>query len=147
MAENPYKELYQTKFYRAWSNMKTRCRNPRYIDFHRYGGRGIGFCNEWKSFGGFFKDMHEDYLLHVREFGETETTLERIDNNLGYSRDNCRWATKKEQAMNRRNNRYIEYLGMKKTIVDWANYLGLKRSTISQRFHVYKWSIERCFQR
>ena len=83
-----------TKEYSAWKNMRTRCLFATGEDYHYYGGRGITICPEWDSFEQFFKDMGpKPSALH---------SLDRKENDLGYSKDNCRWATGSEQAQNRR---------------------------------------------
>jgi len=82
-----------TPMYRAWAQMIQRCTNPDNRHFHNYGGRGITVCDEWKSFDRFKADMGE------RPPG---LSLDRIDNNRGYSKENCRWATHSQQMRNRR---------------------------------------------
>lgn len=72
-------------------------------------------------------------------------TLERCDNNQGYNPSNCKWIPKSEQSMNRSTNHYITYNGETHTLTDWANKLGLSRSTLSNRLNTAKWSIEKAF--
>lgn len=102
--------------YLVWANLKSRCSNPNVPDYSNYGGRGIGYCERWKSFEAFLEDMGEQ---------PKGRTLDRIDNNLGYSKDNCRWATMKQQAENRRTTLSIPDGDERVTLVEYARRRGL----------------------
>ncbi len=129
--------LNDSKVYHAWEEMKRRCTNKNFPDYHNYGGRGIMFCDRWTQFVNFFEDMgHPPTPKH---------SLDRINNNLGYSSDNCRWATKIEQENNKRTNHRIEYDGEIKTLTQWANVLSIPVSTLDGRLRICKWSIEKAF--
>jgi len=86
-------------FYVAWVNMKTRCDNPKSTQYPWYGGRGVTYIPRWKEFKYFYVDMFEDWELHL--------TLDRIDTNRSYCKDNCRWASWKLQALNRNERGYL----------------------------------------
>lgn len=109
--------------------MKTRCNNPNVRDYANYGGRGIRVCESWDSFASFLKDMGETYRDGL--------TLDRIDCNGDYSRENCRWITIQEQQKNRRNTGLIEHLGEKKTLREWSHVLGIPHSTLMGRYYNY----------
>jgi hypothetical protein len=89
------------KFYKAWQGMLDRCLNKHGDFYYRYGGRGITVCDKWRSFGGFKEDMYESYLKHGKEFGfGRSTTLDRIEVNGNYCKENCRWLTQAKQMLN-----------------------------------------------
>lgn len=126
----------ELKEYTAYHNMKARCynsENPHYIN---YGGRGIKVCKRWlESFDNFLEDMGE------RPEG---MSLERIDNNKGYSKNNCKWADRTTQNLNRREqpSKLIKAFGVTKSINQWSKDNNVKRLTIYQRLH-RGWSNER----
>lgn len=122
-----------TPTYGTWYNMKSRCDNPTYTNFKHWGGKGITYCDKWKNFLGFLEDMGERPLL---------MSLDRIDNSGNYCKENCRWATRKEQANNCSSNRLITFKDTTKTLQEWADFTGLKRKTISCRIDRYGYSIE-----
>lgn len=94
-----------TRIYRIWCNMMSRTSNKNVPNFKDYGGRGITVCKPWQKFEKFLSDMGTSYFAHVEKFGEKDTELDRVDFNGGYSKKNCRWATHREQLLNRRPNK------------------------------------------
>ena len=120
--------------YSAWVMMRSRCRNPNMREYPRYGGRGVKVCERWESFEAFLADMGAaPSPLH---------TLDRIDNDKDYCPDNCRWATRKEQARNRYVSRILECGGERRCLCDWAEHLGIPHQTIWHRLR-RGWSVER----
>lgn len=118
--------------YNSWKCMMARCYNQGHMHFNSYGGRGIFVCEQWHDFDAFISDMGKRPNGH---------SLDRIDNEKGYGPDNCRWATAKQQANNRRNNTVIEVNGVEKTISQWADDLGTSASTVAARINM-GWSVE-----
>lgn len=110
--------------YRVWCSMIGRCCNPKHRRFADYGGRGITVDPAWRKFEAFLADMGES------PFG---LTLERKENNMGYSKSNCYWATPKQQARNRRSNRYVLCQGKQMTLADAADKLGVSWQWLSNR--------------
>ena len=111
--------------YKVWSSMKQRCLNPNEYAYPRYGGRGITVSENWLLFSNFYREMGgRPSPLH---------TLERRDNNLGYSADNCYWALPEIQSRNKRNNVVISFNGKSMTIADWSLELGIKPNVIGSR--------------
>lgn len=117
--------MTNTRPWRIWSNAKERTQNPKSKDYKNYGARGIDMCAEWAdSFDAFWRDMSATYEDHL--------TLERIDVNKGYCKENCRWATFQEQAVNRRNTLRLEN-GTPLSVA--ARDAGVKYVTANKRFH------------
>lgn len=123
--------------YRSWKDMRQRCNNPNNVDWLSYGGRGIKVCEKWDDFLAFLSDMGERPDNH---------SIDRIDVNLGYSKENCRWALDKVQANNKRSNYRIEYNGCSATLQEWADKVGIKRETISARIRA-GWPLDKVFNR
>ena len=121
--------------YKSWRSMIRRCEAPGDISYPRYGGRGISVCARWRdSFQAFLDDMGER--------PSRSQQLDRIDNEGNYTPGNCRWATRKEQARNRRSNTMLSHDGKTMCIAAWADHLGWTQGQIHNRLS-YGWSIER----
>ena len=118
----------------TWLDMIKRCTKESSTSYKNYGGRGIKISEEWYDFNVFLKDMG---LKPTKKH-----TIERIDNNKGYCKDNCRWATRTEQAHNKRNNLNLTFKGKTQTISEWGNELGIDRRTIKRRLNL-GWSVEK----
>lgn len=125
---------YYLPEYKTWGSMRARCLNPKHSQYKDYGGRGITIIPEWYSFAAFYADMGPR--------PSPQHSIDRINNDLGYSPENCRWATRKEQARNKRNTILLTYRGETMTIPDWAQTLGIKAKIIRNRMR-YGWSVER----
>lgn len=136
--------MSKTRFYNVWNLIISKCNNPKNDKFNRYGERGIK-C-EWKCFEDFKKDMYVSYKKHLNRFGILNTTIERIDNNGNYCRENCRWATRKEQARNRHTTCKINFNGKTQSIVEWAEETGITRMALWLRIKRRKWSIEKALK-
>lgn len=125
----------EPKFYAVWNAMRQRCDNPNDKAYYNYGGRGIKVCKEWENVDNFYADMFPSYKHGL--------TLDRVDNDKGYSPANCKWSTRLEQQNNRRTNNYITYKGKTHTVSEWSRILGIKENTLWHRIMVFKWPLER----
>lgn len=121
-----------TKLYGVWCAIKTRCYNPHSKYYNRYGGRGIYVCDEWRNdFAAFRNWAHENGY-------KKGLSIDRIDNNRGYSPDNCRWADAKTQANNRSNNRILTFDGVSHSVTEWARILNVSPKTLFTRAYEEK---------
>lgn len=121
--------MARTREYRIWIAIRDRCGNPKNKAWASYGGRGIRVSDEWmESFETFIADVGR------RPNGYW---LERIDNNRGYSKENCEWATPKKQQNNKRTNRILTVDGVSKTLMEWSDETGLPWTTIRARLDTY----------
>lgn len=121
--------------FRIWADMRRRVDNKSRPAYKHYGGRGIGYDQRWSSFELFWEDMGSSY--------RADLSLDRIDNNLGYSKDNCRWADRVTQNNNTRSNHKLTFRGKTLGISEWSRETGIKRSTIKERIRKYNWSVEK----
>ena len=119
--------LSNERIYVVWEKIKGRCYDPNNPSYPRYGGRGIVMCDEWRDDPTAFVhwSLEHGYDPHAK-YGEC--TLDRIDNNKGYGPENCRWASEKVQANNRRSNRLITHNGETKTLAQWRDQFGWTQS-------------------
>lgn len=129
---NPKHGLYREHkdLFNLWQTMKTRCENPTRDNYERYGARGISVCEEWQE----AKNFVEWALSNGYKKG---LQLDRIDNNKGYSPDNCRFVTPKENSRNRRNTKLLTINGVTKSVAEWCENISISPYT------VYWWIRER----
>jgi hypothetical protein len=104
--------------------MVMRCHNPNSSSYARYGAKGIMVCDRWRVYENRLADMGEP---------PDGMTLDRIDNSQGYSPDNCRWATAKQQAANSSKPRWLTLNGETKNLSEWARHLGIHNVTLWER--------------
>lgn len=129
-----HKEVVRAKFtthgrsdsraFKTWVHMRDRCNNPSNPGFHNYGGRGIGICERWSEFANFYEDMGDPPVGF---------TLDRIDNEGGYCKENCRWADKKTQAANTRKAFKVHCDGEVISISELARREGRCGATLRAR--------------
>lgn len=124
--------LSRSAAYSSWHSMLTRCLDERHSAYHRYAMRGITICASWLRFEAFYADMGD------RPPG---TCLERRDNDLGYFKENCTWATMAQQSRNKRNNRFLSHNGQRMIVTDWARRYGRAPALVEHRLR-RGWTLE-----
>lgn len=119
--------MYNTKLYKAWNNMISRCYCSSFKNFRNYGGRGITVCDEWKnSFVAFMTwAMANGYEEHL--------TIDRINVNGNYEPSNCRWITNEAQQLNKRTSRFVTFNGETHTVKEWSVITGIHPRTLACR--------------
>ena len=121
--------------YKIWTNMKGRCLNPRSELYPRYGGRGIELDPSWEDFEVFWNDMRESYA--------DDLTIDRIDNERGYTKENCRWATVREQNLNQGRSLDIYVNGVNISLEELGRLFRVNRRTLYSRLLTWGWDLEK----
>lgn len=119
--------LTKTRVYKIWKGIAARCLNRKSPGYRNYGGRGIGVCKSWRRFENFLADMGEPPTV--------KHSIDRIDNDKGYSKENCRWATAIEQARNKRNTCWVFHRGQKMALRQYAEEVGV---SYNRAYSLYK---------
>lgn len=123
------------RLYRIWKAMRTRCNNPHFKLYYRYGGRGIRVCKEWENFDSFqswaYKNGYNDSL-----------TIDRINNDGNYSPENCKWSSLAEQQQTRSSCHMITYNGKTQNLTRWASEYHMPRERLKRRLEL-GWSFEK----
>lgn len=121
--------------WRTWRHIKDRCYNPNTERYPHYGGRGIKVCDRWlNSFENFYADMGKKPEGY---------SIERINIDGDYSPENCKWIALRDQANNKKNNKFVTFKGKTQTVAQWAEELGFNKQTLYSRLNGYGWSVEK----
>ena len=132
-------KMSDSRIYRIFNDMRTRCYLPAHHSYYLYGGRGIRICDEWLN-------NREAFLRWALDNGYAENlTLDRIDSNGDYSPENCRWVDRYVQANNTSRNVYLEYDGREQTIAQWCRERGFNRKLIGSRL-AHGWTVEEAIE-
>jgi len=127
-------DMSKTKIYKIWVGIIQRCNNPNSQAYDHYGKRGISVSREWLSFENFYKDMGDC---------AKGMSIDRIDNNGNYCKENCKWSTMKEQSNNTRHNHFVTYNGKTQTLSQWAEEIGIPKHVLYIRLGKLKWPVEK----
>ena len=128
---------YKTRLYAIWEHIIDRCYNPNSTSYHRYGGRGIYVCAEWR-------ESSDSFISWALSNGYRDNlSIDRIDNNSNYCPANCRWVDMHTQSRNRNSNNNITWNGKTQCLADWAIELGMPSNTLCTR--VKRWGIYGAF--
>lgn len=125
-----------TPEYNSWTCIKRRCLDPKDQDYAQYGGRGISICRRWRySYAAFLQDMGRRPA--------TNFSVDRTDNDKGYEPSNCRWASPKEQARNRRSSKIVTVLGEQMSLAEACERYGARYDVVRQRVRALRWPVEK----
>lgn len=127
-----------TRVHKIWEGMIARCNKEDHKSYSRYGARGISVCQRWMKFENFLEDMGEPPT--------SKHTLERIDNDKNYEKENCEWKTMTEQNRNKSTNHKLTYKGQTMCISEWAEKTGIHKETIRHRI-LAGWDVENILTR
>ncbi len=116
--------MYKSREYVTWKDMMCRCYNKNHKKYKNYGGRGIQVCKKWHNFKGFYEDMGNKPI---------GLTLDKINNDLDYSKENCRWADYYIQANNTTKNHFYNFNGKTQTIAQWSRETSIPYTTLRKR--------------
>lgn len=133
------KRKHVNDVYFIWQGIKARCYNKNHISYERYGGRGIKMCDEWLN----------DFVCFNKDMGARPSkihSVERIDVNLGYSKQNCYWATDIEQSKNKSSTKKYDFRGGRYSIPELAELLEVKRATLYHYLVIKNHSTEECYE-
>jgi hypothetical protein len=122
-----YNGMSAKREYNIWQHMINRCENHKSNNYYRYGGAGITVCERW-----------HDFVLFLEDMGDSPSknhSIDRIDGELGYFKENCKWATAKTQARNTKRNRIIEIDGIKRCLAEWVEIYGVRYNVALSRVH------------
>lgn len=133
--------MHDTKIHNVWNSMIQRCHNKNVKTYDRYGGRGIFVCDEWRySFESFY-----NWAISNGYDESLGLSIDRINNDLGYSPDNCRWATREQQANNKSSNRMITYDGKTLNLKQWSVILGVNYKVLHNRLKYHNYEYKEIF--
>lgn len=132
------------KIYSIWSGIQQRCCNPNHKNYKDYGGRGITICDEWLNNPDKFKEWAyaNGYKIEKTKSGVNKWSIDRIDNNKGYSPENCRWVTKTQQNRNKRTSAYVLFNGKERPVKEVAEELGINYYTLIERLKNENWTVD-----
>lgn len=144
--------MHQSRLNAIYQHMKARCYNPNHTSYKNYGGRGITICEEWlnqesliigrRVTKGWLAFQNWAYSNGYKD----NLTIDRIDNDKGYSPDNCRWVSVKTQSNNRSTNHFVIYKNRKQTLTQWCEEFNLPWATIQVRLNRLHWTVEKTFE-
>ena len=132
-------EYEKERLWQIWENMKARCKYPSYRQFKDYGGKGISIYGPWLDYES-FKEWA------IGSGYKKGLSLDRIDNEENYCPENCRWVDKAEQRRNRKCVNKFNFKGKSLTLGQISKIIGVPRSTLAQRYYVYKWPLNKLFK-